>query len=325
MSVDGMVDDDERHLIEAISRSALDDREKGIDVRKQLQVYGKIIELRLALFEAQNLSNELPAAATYSELLELDSTEKVVLSEAIDSACREIDLSIRNLITIWESLVRLNHSLLSEVDKNESPYPWENADSAIDLNSKVDFADDILEDWRAICIRRAWEESVMSRLGASALGLTSIRGHTYTLIEQSLKSDLDHLIRITKVPRSRVKVIGDLASDFEAATDATSMNCADTYPDTYDDTGTYNQLIRSLLELQKYITTDPSCISIVNLSKKIQEHVKRKNVDACANKDKRIRYNTHDKISSFVAPRARRRNNLDPESTCRLFSALFSA
>lgn len=294
-------------MMSLVSQGMQRQKDKGLAVVKQLEIYSKLIELHLVLFEGINLANRLPIRLGNKDTGVSDDKTKNHQVEIVNA---EID----NLLTV---LIDLKYTLSSLNEK--IPIKDSNCENEGETQegSRLDALDDVermQETWLESCIRQSWEESVISRLGSSALGLTSIKGDTYTAIQQALSSDMKQMIEESRVPVKR---------DDTPTEPQQGSNEIKTYPETFDDTTTYNQLARTLLELQKYVSDNLGTINITNLANNLTKKHKRKSVGTRTNKQKKIKFEFHEKLCNFTAPREREGLRLDADSMNNILRSLF--
>jgi len=123
------------------------------------------------------------------------------------------------------------------------------------------------------------------------------------------------LRRSQTIPEESDKIFGVLSTDN-----------LQTLPEIYNDSEFYTQLIKERLQsgLSTYNTSDPLEMSqqYLKLQQLHRRKKKKKMVDTRASKGRKIRYNVHDKLVSFMAPRTDYYTNSDSIMAQKLFNNL---
>ncbi|XP_074610508.1 protein AATF-like isoform X1 [Acropora palmata] len=120
-------------------------------------------------------------------------------------------------------------------------------------------------------------------------------------------SDKDRLIKRTQLKRSAYRVLGkskkEEKSEALPSEDQSDLHLKDYDPEIFDDDDFYHQLLRQFIEQKTSGSTDnPLEMGRQWLElQKLRKKVKRK-VDTKASKGRKIRYNVHGKLVSFMAP-----------------------
>lgn len=136
-------------------------------------------------------------------------------------------------------------------------------------------------------------------------------------IEQIL-SNRERLIRKTQTKRSEYDIIGKEESNKD---DEESEDCID--PEIFDDSDFYRQLLHQLIESKTPTDSlDPVALSRRWLEvQKLRSKMKKK-IDTKASKGRRIRYQVHNPLISFMAPVDN--CSYEEETKDALFSSLFA-
>ncbi|XP_015764097.1 PREDICTED: protein AATF-like, partial [Acropora digitifera] len=139
-------------------------------------------------------------------------------------------------------------------------------------------------------------------------------------------SDKERLIKRTQLKRSAYRVLGkskkEEKSEALPSEDQSDLHLKDYDPEIFDDDDFYHQLLRQFIEQKTSGSSDnPLEMGRQWLElQKLRKKVKRK-VDTKASKGRKIRYNVHGKLVSFMAP-IEKGQMLD-SSRNELFSSLF--
>ncbi|KAL6513397.1 hypothetical protein OROGR_020883 [Orobanche gracilis] len=124
--------------------------------------------------------------------------------------------------------------------------------------------------------------------------------------------DPSKMIKGMQQNRSAIAVFGNVLDSTESIKQ--EENYADGDPELLDDSDFYQQLLKEFFE-----TIDPSSSETAYYALKRLQTKKRKIVDRRASKSRKIRYNVHEKIVNFMAPRPA---DLPPMAS-KLFENLF--
>lgn len=94
-------------------------------------------------------------------------------------------------------------------------------------------------------------------------------------------------------------------------------------PEIYDDSDFYHHLLRELIEYKSSSGDNQAEITqkFIELQK-VRSKMKKK-VDTRASKGRKIRYNVHNKLVSFIAPNDNSRQQWTDEAKTELFNSLF--
>ncbi|XP_032236243.1 protein AATF isoform X2 [Nematostella vectensis] len=171
-----------------------------------------------------------------------------------------------------------------------------------------------------------WSEKTRLASGkVNNKGFSSFDRSALTQIRQIL-NDKDRLIKRTQLKRSSYRALGkatetlcETENQLESTADA---HLKDYDPQVFDDDDFYHQLLRELIERKTSSSTDDPIemgrqwLELQKLRRKI-----KKKVDTKASKGRKIRYNVHSKLVSYMAPIER--GTMSDSSRNELFSSLF--
>ncbi|XP_033103060.1 protein AATF-like [Anneissia japonica] len=142
--------------------------------------------------------------------------------------------------------------------------------------------------------------------------------------------DQDRLLKRTQLKRSVYNVVGKQEHVEDTEEDESNgdvpvvkqnQHLKDYDPEIFDDDDFYHQLLRELIERRTAGTTDPNQLTRQWLEvQKLRSKV-RKKVDTKASKGRKIRYEVHQKLVSFMAPDET--SSMSDESRTELYKSLF--
>ncbi|XP_072015178.1 protein AATF-like [Amphiura filiformis] len=166
------------------------------------------------------------------------------------------------------------------------------------------------EQYRNTAIQKWHDRTKLSAGKISSKSFSSFDKSPLAQIQQVLQ-DKDRLIKRTQLKRTAYKVLGKAEADDKQGEDAekeeesmTSHNAhlKDYDPEIFDDDDFYHQLLRELIEKRTVDTSDPVQLTRQWLEvQKLRSKVKKR-VDTKASKGRKLRYDVHQKLVSFMAP-----------------------
>ncbi|XP_073229798.1 protein AATF-like [Porites lutea] len=171
-----------------------------------------------------------------------------------------------------------------------------------------------------------WSEK--TRLASGKLNSKSFSSFDRSALAQinHILSDKDRLIKRTQLKRSAYRVLGKSEEgqrqNMESSEEQSDVHLRDYDPEIFDDDDFYHQLLREFIEQR----TSGSTGNPIEMGRqwlelqKLRRKVKKK-VDTKASKGRKIRYDIHGKLVSFMAPIEK--GAMVDSSRNELFSSLF--
>ncbi|KAM7438426.1 hypothetical protein ABFA07_012045 [Porites harrisoni] len=171
-----------------------------------------------------------------------------------------------------------------------------------------------------------WSEK--TRLASGKLNSKSFSSFDRSALAQinHILSDKDRLIKRTQLKRSAYRVLGkseeEQRQNMESSEEQSDVHLRDYDPEIFDDDDFYHQLLREFIEQR----TSGSTGNPIEMGRqwlelqKLRRKVKKK-VDTKASKGRKIRYDIHGKLVSFMAPIEK--GAMADSSRNELFSSLF--
>ncbi|CAH3028593.1 unnamed protein product [Porites evermanni] len=171
-----------------------------------------------------------------------------------------------------------------------------------------------------------WSEK--TRLASGKLNSKSFSSFDRSALAQinHILSDKDRLIKRTQLKRSAYRVLGkseeEQRQNMESSEEQSDVHLRDYDPEIFDDDDFYHQLLREFIEQR----TSGSTGNPIEMGRqwlelqKLRRKVKKK-VDTKASKGRKIRYDIHGKLVSFMAPIEK--GAMVDSSRNELFSSLF--
>ncbi|XP_010483799.1 PREDICTED: putative uncharacterized protein DDB_G0270496 isoform X2 [Camelina sativa] len=297
----------EQDILRNLKRDKGEDAVKGQAVKNQKALWDKTLEFRFLLQKAFNSSNRLPQEPVRSSFCSEDENVSTAYTDLVTSCKKTLD-----------SLVELQEALL---DKNPSVDLQQVNTSAESNKSDTEDSDEwqqIAELQKRMSVFRnkavdKWQRRTQVTSGAAAIK-GKLHAFNQNVSEQvaSYMRDPSRMIKQMQQSRSTVAVFGTVAG--EAMEPNQEERQLEGDPELIEDAEFYQQLLKEFIE-----TIDPASSEAAYYAMKKFQTKKRKVVDRRASKSRKIRYNVHEKIVNFMAPRPAK----IPPNTADLLKNLF--
>ncbi|KAL6514922.1 hypothetical protein OROGR_020501 [Orobanche gracilis] len=324
-----------------------EDLQKGQALKNQRALWDKTLEFRFLLQKPFASSNRLPQEPVRSLFCDADSEVSEAYSDLFTSSKKALD----SILELQQALVANNPSIaqfegvlfhctatyvislqnflflsgpltlmLFLPPSSNSVRDSKQFEASGDLNGDVD------EEWLQISQTQSrmaafrnksidkWQRKTQVITGAAAIK-DKLHAFNQSVSEQvaAYMRDPSKMIKGMQQNRSAIAVYGNVLDSTESIKQENLENYADGDPELLDDLDFYQQLLKEFFE-----TIDPSSETAYYALKRLQTK-KRKIVDRHASKSRKIRYNVHEKIVNFMAPRP-----IDlPPMASKLFENLF--
>ncbi|XP_010546165.1 PREDICTED: putative uncharacterized protein DDB_G0270496 [Tarenaya hassleriana] len=282
---------EEQNILKNLKRNTDEDAVKGQAVKNQKALWDKTLEFRFLLQKAFASSNRLPLEPVKLSFCSTDGNVSTAYADLITSSKKTLD----SLLELQEALLEKNPSIDQQVDANsnrinksdsEDTDEWQRIS---DLQKRISsFRDKAVDKWQ--------------RRSQVTTGAAAIKGKLHAFnqnISEQVAShmrDPSRMIKQMQQIRSTVAVFGTVPG--EAAHPNQEETKLEGDPELLEDTEFYQQLLKEFFE-----TIDPASSEAAFYALKKFQTKKRKAVDRRASKSRKIRYNVHEKIVNFMAPR----------------------
>lgn len=286
---------------------------QGKAVKVQLQLWEKLLEMRIKSQKLLTLANSLPFGTTFDSL-----NKNSEFSEAISSTTDVILSLLDKNRDLQKNLVE-QFPESKEIPKATRKRKFKSNES---LEAKRAHIDHIWDDLNSFTSNYTpYRNSVIQKWHDRTKIATNVKS-LKTMENQSVVQKIDNillnrndLIRKTQIYRGGYEIIGhaiENAAAAEVALEVPHENASFEIPlkkdtniyvsEIYDDSDFYHQLLRELIEFKTSTSNNPQ-----ELEQKYQElHQLRKgmkkSVDTRASKGRKIRYVVHNKLVNFMAP-----------------------
>ncbi|KAF9996059.1 hypothetical protein BGZ65_008333 [Modicella reniformis] len=307
------IQQDERELLQSMTKSVTDDVEKGVHVKAQLSLWEILLDTRIRLQKPVSLINTFPQPSIYDEFLTNDSAEpleesKHNLRSLIDTLITVRTSLFRNLpdVKVPKSNKRQLSDLEDENARNLDDDAWQTKAwkdiEALDGGWRS-YRNNTLEKW-SNKVQIASGIPLNKKFKAMNQGIT-------TQISQTMV-DKERLVKRTQLKRSEYHILGAVPETKEEDDDdkmtekPPKVNKLDAHlsnhdEEIFDDTDFYQQLLRELIESRMVDNDDPTATGMRWAALR-QTKQSKKQVDTKASKGRRLRYHVHEKLQSFMAP-----------------------
>ncbi|EDW12173.2 protein Aatf [Drosophila mojavensis] len=294
--------------------------QKGLCVQNQLQIWERLLELRINTQKFTSKSNQLPPPETLQALSDNNEELQTVLKEA-----QERSSKLLHQLLALQSVLTQQHSELRQAVKRKLPAE---TSSESEPPSKC-FASALQSNFENM---RSYRNEVLLKWDDRTKLLTPGAGTK----RKSMQDDYDVIKKIDSALANRSALIEKSQTiksnqpqqqqkrQLEQETDQedpelSNKNQRQTH--IYDDSDFYHQQLRELIEYKASTTSSMGDITkqFVELQK-LRQKMKKK-VDTRASKGRKLRYVVHNKLINFMAPNEA--SDWTDESKTELFKSLF--
>lgn len=340
--------------VQTFSEKVSADVAKGQGIKNQLAIWDQILEGRIKLQKALASANQLPQHDMFSLFKKQGGAEFVATLTNSYKALKELMRSLvqlqdellfqfpetRYLIDGNKSKAESDEEILSddeieqedlEMEKNKRPpkRKLEVKDYPEFMTKR--FAD--FETYRNNTLQKWHDKTKLT--GKIGKGFAGSERSILIQVEQ-IMMDKERLLRRTQTKRSLYRILGKSQQDsapeperipderMEVQTEEKSNSqLKDLDEEIFDDDDFYHQLLRELIE-RKTTSLDPNdqvamgrqWLAIQKLRSKI-----KKKIDTKASKGRKVRYDVHSKLVSFMAPIGQ--SAMNDEARTELYQSLF--
>jgi protein AATF/BFR2 len=280
--------------------------QKGACVQNQLKIWEKLLEVRIKAQKMQISANGLPNFDAYLALSEQE--EGLQFLEKYESTCDNVYGLLDNLLELQTTLCqKFPESKNLPVKRKSSS---DGNSSLIKRSKLAEYSDVIEENYDAykafsIPVLQKWHERTKSHRDSKNTSMTIMNK-----IESALLGKKE-MIRKSKMYRGDYEIFG------------TERNEETEMAEIFDDSDFYHQLLRELIEYKSNVGDNQSEITqkFIELQK-VRSKMKKK-VETRASKGRKIRYNVHNKLVSFMPPKDT--SEWTDEAKNELFNSLFGS
>lgn len=351
--------DDDGEGIDTFAASLMDNNlAKGQATKNQLDILDKLLESRIRLQKSLQLCNQLPQHETLHLFKEQSSAQ---VKESYESAQKLTKDLLGKLLKLQEVLCDSNSETSSmlttgsvnSVDPGDEEIPSDTEDEneeeskqkpetetcpGLDLPTKrkhtltvADFGEEIVKRHKAMqpfkdsTIKKWHEKTQLSSNAIKSKNFASFDKSVQQQIRQVLL-DKEKLIKRTQLMRNPIKILGKIKieekNEDTKNEEAVDLHLTDYDKNIFDDGDFYHEMLKELIERKADIDADdPIAAGRRWLElQKLRSKIKRK-VDTRASKGRKVRYDVHSKLVSFMAPQ--HVGTMSNQAKNNLFASLF--
>ncbi|XP_038052871.1 protein AATF-like [Patiria miniata] len=329
---------------------------KGRATKAQLTLWDTFIENRIKLQKALAIANQLPVHDKQAAFVQ---TGGQAVQETLHSSSQQLKKLLKKLINLQQALLLGNQATRHVVEgkdasKEDSDEEISSSDEDEELSSppgrshkrptnqqrkrKPDIGDlgeflakrhKDFETFQYDTIQKWHDKTRLATGKNSGKSFSSFEKSAVTQIHQVLQ-DKPRLIKRTQLRRTVYTRLGDTEGTDDAANSSQdtqdgafpgNSHLKDFDEETFDDDDFYHQLLRELIEKRTSSTTDPVQLTRQWLEvQKLRRKIKKK-VNTRASKGRKIRYDVHPQLVSFMA--GMDAGTMMESAKSELFSSLF--
>ena len=297
------------------------DRKRGREIKRQLEIWDSLLEVRIQLQKMLTKVNQLPQPEVFDELKdeESDTSPGNSCKKSIKSAQSSIANVLDELLSIRKSLIQSNPETQAEFE-DEEPIP--KRIKIKEYSSHLENQFESLVPYRNVTIEK-WNDKTRLAAGGNQKSFAAFELSTLKQIEHIL-ADKSRLIKRTQLKRSDYKILGKGSTTPQENVDKEEEEDQKDYdPEIFDDDDFYHQLLRDLIEKKTDGASGEALGQKWLQLQKLRTKAKKK-VDTRASKGRRIRYDIHSKLVNFMAPvDSHDGYQISEEARNELFNSLF--
>lgn len=308
---------------------------QGKAVKVQLQLWEKLLEMRIKSQKLLTLANSLPFGEAFNGLNSNSEFSNAVSSTTdtlLDLLGKNRDLQK----TLVEQFPESKEIPSRATRKRKLP-------SSETLDAKRAHIDHLWDDLDSFTTNyKSYRNSVIQKWHDRTKIATNVKS-LKTMESQSVIQKIDHILlnrndlrRKTQIYRGGYEIIGHRSVETSPRSTETCEDTQDDViseipmkkdpnvyvPEIYDDSDFYHQLLRELIEFKTSTSSNPQ-----ELEQKYQElhqlrNKMKKSVDTRASKGRKIRYVVHNKLVNFMAP-VPDDSSWSEEAKTELYNSLF--
>ncbi|XP_023639686.1 putative uncharacterized protein DDB_G0270496 isoform X2 [Capsella rubella] len=296
----------EQDILKNLKRDKGEDAVKGQAVKNQKALWDKTLEVRFLLQKAFNSSNRLPQEPVKSSFCSEDENVLAAYTDLLTSS----EKTLNSLLELQEALLEKNSSVDQQVNISAESNKSDAEDS--DEWQRISNLQQRMSVFRNKAVDK-WQRRTQVTTGAAAIK-GKLHAFNQNVSEQvaSYMRDPSRMIKQMQQSRSTVDIFGTVPGEAMEPTQEGKQLEGD--PELIEDAEFYQQLLKEFIE-----TIDPASSEAAYYAMKKFQTKKRKVVDRRASKSRKIRYNVHEKIVNFMAPRPAK----IPPNTADLLKNLF--
>ena len=318
-----LMNSEQKTVATSIAQASRADAAKGAAIQLQRKGFDSLLNTRIKLQPAIVALNSLPSSD------EMNSVNDGTNAEAIDKA---FDAATK----LWNTIADLRHQLQNPRKSDKQEKKRLRADASKPLSDLWEHMQDLETD--ALPHRRSILQKWSAKTAPTTTKPTSTRLDASAAERQSTILDVidtqlvnkQHLVDRARVPRSCAPLQAGSVKRHGVVNNGTNSEATKHPPVVYDDADLYSILLKELLDQRTGLAAfddakaetqsgrssdagggeehfDTIRRAVAEAGKKFNSKARGGTVDTRASKGRRLRYNVHEKLQSFMAPEDRGR------------------
>ncbi|XP_050318504.1 protein Aatf [Bactrocera neohumeralis] len=297
--------------------------QKGQCVQNQLQIWERLLEMRIHTQKLLTKSNQLPAPDTLKALQQDNEKLNAISRESVSSVSKLLSTLVQ-LQNAFDQQFSEQRYALKKTLKRPLPKLDTEGNNAVPLKRFAEHIDAHFQEFKSYrnSVLLKWDDRtklLTPGAGAKKKSLTE----DYDIIRK-IENTLQN--RSTLIEKSQTSKDGDeTTTDKELAENGNSESTQKSKRNVelYDDSDFYHQQLRELIEYKSSTSVSASEVTQQYMElQKLRQKMKKK-VDTRASKGRKLRYTVHNKLINFMAPDDT--STWTEESKEELYRSLFAA
>lgn len=303
-----------------------DQLKKGLCIQNQLQIWEKLLEMRIHSQKILIQANSLPNYEKFHRIVERSEKFQAVADESQKNVSNLLDkmqelqttLLKRNSEAKTEVLEKRKRSARPASESIEAKCQRLENDLSGDFNSFTEYRNSVISKWYDRTKVLTPGSVKTQKLHGNIDVLRKIEGVLANRVALVKKSQLvKGGYKLFDAPEEEKTIEQNQAENEDAEQANDELYCSE----VYDDTDFYHTQLRELIEFKASTSISPNdmakqFVELQKLRKKM-----KKTVDTRASKGRKIRYVVHNKLVSFMAPNDA--SEWTDESKTELYKSLF--
>nr|XP_013102753.1 unnamed protein product [Stomoxys calcitrans]XP_013102829.1 unnamed protein product [Stomoxys calcitrans] len=288
---------EESEVISKVNRDA--EIQKGLCVQNQLQLWERLLEMRIKSQKILSQANQLPAADEIKQLVSSNDEHKTTTQEAVKQTQKLLQSLLQLQDTLYSQYSELNKSIKPSL-KRPSPFKQQHPNSEEpplkQINGYLQDRFDTFRSYRNSVLIKWDDRTKLLQPGAGAKKRTLEEYDIIKKIDNTLMNKATLIQKSQQMKNSqRPKTEEDTENKLQTGEDDLNVN-------VYDDSDFYHQQLRELIEYKANTSNNMSEVTKQYLElQKLRQKMKKK-VDTRASKGRKLRYVVHNKLINFMAP-----------------------
>lgn len=277
---------EEEQQLKVIASRNVDEVERGKHVKNQYMLWDRMLDVRIQMQPLLNAVNRLPSA---SEVLAFDGNNEIMKDR--ETAIDHLDNVIKGLLNVQEALIQHDRIQVNGKKRSSSGLDGDLWRKAARLEADLlPFCKEALDNWHQKVIL-ASETSVKKQLRVINQGI-------WQQVESALR-DKERLVARTQILRSGTRIACPEDDDF-----VDTEGNKNVFPDIFDDTDFYQQLLREWIESNptRQAKMDLSGVALKGVMRGKAAAAGTKKVDTRASKGRKLRFDVQEKLVNYMVP-----------------------